>query len=249
MFPRKKPKILLSLHKKILRFFKSSIIKETLGIKLCLNPKDWIDNRLLAEQPYEYDQLEYVYQLIKWHDIKIFYDCGANIGLYTCFIGGHCSWITDIYTFEPVPSVYERLKRNIELNSIKAHVRSFNIALGESQKTIPITYFDYSSGTSTFDNEGSATRQKKEKKHIEIAAKMLPADDIAIWKDQKIFIKIDVEGSEMSVIEGMSSLLKDNLCFIQVELWDNHLEPFIKKMKSLKYKLIRQIGNDYYFMK
>ncbi|MDD5677381.1 MAG: FkbM family methyltransferase [Kiritimatiellae bacterium] len=48
------------------------------------------------------------------------FDVGANIGLFTLFIHArHCA--QNIYVFEPIPSVYELMIKNLRLHGLAAH--------------------------------------------------------------------------------------------------------------------------------
>ena len=65
--------------------------------------------------------------------------------------------------------------------------------------------------------------------------------------DSVLIVKIDVEGHELAVIKGMENLLRNNRCLLQVEVFDQGLEAFVKTMDALGYRLTTEIGHDRYF--
>jgi len=133
------------------------------------------------------------------------YDVGANTGLYTCFLS---QLVPDgqVIAFEPYSPNVRQLRQNISYNRGNAQI--FELALsnehGEVALDVPQTdevgFGNVSVGAC--DSESSVTAQAA------------PADDLI--EDEKIptpnVVKIDVEGSEMRVIEGMKKALASRKC-------------------------------------
>ena len=66
-------------------------------------------------------------------------------------------------------------------------------------------------------------------------------------KNRICFVKIDVEGHELNVIQGSKEFLKNNFCLIQVEIsHENSLREFDIVMNRLGYSLVKKI-DDYYY--
>ncbi|GAX45461.1 amino acid adenylation [Tolypothrix sp. NIES-4075] len=66
------------------------------------------------------------------------FDVGANIGLFTLFVGQICKDVS-IYAFEPIPPVFELLRRNAENYSL--NVKLFNLGLSSETKSDTFTYY------------------------------------------------------------------------------------------------------------
>ncbi len=77
---------------------------------------------------------------IKINDGDIIFDVGANIGLVSRYFAKKAKNLT-IYAFEPVPAIYEVLEANLGLITTAAHVQSFNIGLGDTEKSVNINYY------------------------------------------------------------------------------------------------------------
>ena len=60
------------------------------------------------------------------------------------------------------------------------------------------------------------------------------------------FIKIDVEGHELQVVDGMYNILNRNKCFLQIESFGNEggLES---KLLKMGYKMVESISPDFFF--
>ncbi|MEH2068925.1 MAG: amino acid adenylation domain-containing protein [Nostoc sp.] len=66
------------------------------------------------------------------------FDVGANIGLFTLFVGQICKDVS-IYAFEPIPPVFDLLRTNAENYSL--NVKLFNLGLSSETKSDTFTYY------------------------------------------------------------------------------------------------------------
>ena len=64
-----------------------------------------------------------------------------------------------------------------------------------------------------------------------------------------ICLKIDVEGHEIFVLDGLSRLFKNNKIFLQIEILPSNYNKVIKKLKHFDLKKINQINANFYFTK
>ena len=68
--------------------------------------------------------------------------------------------------------------------------------------------------------------------------------------NDKIAIKIDVEGHELYVLEGLKNNLKENKCILLIEIFDVNYDSVKNLLSSLDYKLFHKvIKNSNYFYK
>jgi FkbM family methyltransferase len=121
-------------------------------------------------------------------------DVGANVGFYAMrrsLIQKDCR----IYCFEPSPSAFSRLKRNIEANGL-SNIEAFNWAIGNH------------SGFVRFDEAQQSIQSRiSAKGKIEVTCKAL--DDVV--RELNILridtLKITTEGHERFVLEGAKATL------------------------------------------
>jgi FkbM family methyltransferase len=135
----------------------------------------------------------------------VFYDIGANIGLYTCLIGQHSSAVV---AFEPSPRAYRILSENVRLNDVTPYL--YNIALSDHDGEVlfAVDTADTLSRQSkliTVDTDVDSTKYSVRHSTVYrgqafVADNGCPNPDI---------IKIDVEGAEFAVLEGLGDLLEE----------------------------------------
>jgi len=156
--------------------------------------------KLFRNGIYEKFETEFFKKEIKHGDIIL--DIGANIGYYTLIFAKHVGKNGKVFAFEPDPTNFSLLKKNVEINGYK-NVVLINKAV--SDKTGKLRLFlskDNMGDHRIYDsNEG--------RKFVEIKSVIL--DDYFKNKNKKIdFIKMDIQGSEYGAFKGMSGLLNLN---------------------------------------
>lgn len=119
----------------------------------------------------------------------IFYDIGANVGLYTLPMAKKAAQVISI---EPEPEIFNRLEANVKHNNL-TNVRCFNSALGNF------------TGESTLSLKTFRVGDEGEK--IEV----IKGDDLIkrYGLPKPTAVKIDVEGAELKVLKGMRGSLSD----------------------------------------
>lgn len=157
---------------------------------------------------------------------KLFFDIGANNGIYTTaaemIIPGKM-----IYSFEPIKELYSRLK------SMHKKINLFSIALSneisEKQFKIPVIQ------GKEFKSRG--TLQVKYLEEGETGTRLIRVKSETLdnfVKRNKIsnigFVKIDVEGHELHVIEGGVATIGEQKPVLQIEIEQRHYEKRIKEI-------------------
>jgi tyrocidine synthetase-3 len=153
------------------------------------------------------------------------FDIGANIGVFTLYMHRECK-DARIYSFEPVPPVYEVLELNTSL--YEGDFRVFNHALGAKAGEVEFTYYPHaaflSGGFADRDQEAvtiKAFLQSREEEKLteeqydELLAQRLTTDTYTcrvktlsrVIEENGIetidLLKIDVEKAEWEVLEGI----------------------------------------------
>jgi FkbM family methyltransferase len=133
----------------------------------------------------------------------LFFDIGANVGVYTVLASGVCKATT--WAFEPDAETVSHLKRNIELNNLGSRVRVFECAVGQEQGEIAFTV-----GLDTVNRIASAD-------DVNVRMTRLEQLDALVGDVAPSMIKVDVEGAEEGVLQGAKALLA-NPCLKVIEL-------------------------------
>jgi FkbM family methyltransferase len=105
-------------------------------------------DKLCAEYIYREIFVEKVYHShgIEIKDGATIFDIGGNIGLFSMY-ANRVATNLNIYTFEPVPQIFEVLQANILNSTNKIH--TYNIGLGEKEENLEIIFYPKVSGDST----------------------------------------------------------------------------------------------------
>ena len=169
----------------------------------------------------EYSEYSKLQELISVLDkSKIIIDIGANCGLFSipASLNGY-----EVYGFEPIRMNIKLLELGKEENKCD----NFNIVnMGVSNKTKKETiYIPYCSDNTSFSKDVAISNMSFSKNYIEEIVNCTTFDDW-IKKNKNLnigFIKIDVQGFEKEVLEGMTGFLKNcNDVYIYLE-WDKKL--------------------------
>lgn len=191
-------------------------------------------------------------ETLKWIDNfqknSVFYDIGANIGLYSCYASkkNHCK----TYAFEPSYFNLELLSKNIYLNDLSDQVIIIPISLSSEKK---ISKFNMSStewggALSTFDKK--FTYDGSELKTVFSYSTMSMSLDecINFFKfPQPDHIKIDVDGIEHLILSGSMKVLQSTKSIL-IEINENFLENKEKCVEHLKksgLKFLNKTSLDY----
>lgn len=132
------------------------------------------------------------------HKINAFVDIGANIGYYTLLFANKG---INTHSFEPNIDNYGILQRNIELNDL-SNVLTYNVGLSDKNGELDFYYRPEKSGHGSFNKD----IVHKQKLNLCKKVQIQKLDDIDI-KEDKIMIKIDIEGHELFALMGMKLLL------------------------------------------
>jgi len=146
-------------------------------------------------------------------DSETILDVGANIGCTTLLFG---ELAKNVYAFEPSPSTFLFLERNIA-SSGRKNIFPQNIGLGDVSSEFSLTFAPSNRSGGYVSNHTTASTG-----HIveEIVVRQL--DEVTRSMDFKTidFIKIDVEGYEGHVLRGAREVLSNNKPVVVLEL--NH---------------------------
>ncbi len=150
----------------------------------------------LKELIEHYTKLQYFDEVIKLSNVDTFIDCGAYNGdTITEFIKQTNGKYKTIYAFEADSKNVEELKKNHFGNE---KIKVINKGVWSHKTSL---YFDAENTTASKISDNGNTK-------IDVDA----IDDYKIWSGGrgKIFLKADIEGSELEMLKGARKLIKDN---------------------------------------
>lgn len=144
---------------------------------------------------YDYNNMNLIQDLLR--SGGTFVDIGANIGSYTLIASE--SNAARVQAFEPHPSTFQLLRKNLELNQ-RSNVTLHNVALGSSEGEVFLT-----------DQSGSPINHIVQGTHQPAGTIAVPCHRMdRLCQATKItpqIVKIDVEGFEYDVLLGFGDFL------------------------------------------
>ncbi len=151
-------------------------------------------------------------------DGDVFMDVGAHYGYFSLLASSIVGNSGKVYAFEASPTTYKVLKKN-ELNC--KNIKSFHLAVSDKNTDLifyefPNLYSEYNTlHVNQFEKEDwfSAYKPRAIKVRSVLLSEFLSKNKM---DDPKI-IKIDVEGAEFSVINGLKSYLPGKSPLIVME--------------------------------
>jgi amino acid adenylation domain-containing protein/FkbM family methyltransferase len=231
-------------------------------------------NRSETEFLYEeiFTRHEYLRNGIDVRDGDVIFDVGANIGMYTLFAGLRWPKAT-IYSFEPVPPVYESLRRNVELHGLNATALPCGLAATEGEATF--TFYRHntviSSSRTTTEAAHEMVRsylrnqegrigdgQASDEAVAELVDARLSSEEFScrlrtlsqIVREHGIeridLLKIDVESAEYEVLKGVDAAHWPLIRQVVVEVHDvdDRLEHVLVLLRALGFAVICEQDNQ-----
>jgi FkbM family methyltransferase len=188
-------------------------VVDTMGVKMRLDPSECVDRNLWFT-PHLYDQQEIRFALndaeSRGVEPYVFIDVGANVGYWTLRLANGRPNVVAI-AVEANPRTADILEENVHLNHLKnvSIVRS-----GLAEKSGALVLYCGKHG-----NRGGDSFVIRHKNAEEIVVPVVTLLDVCLSNkvDKVDFIKLDIEGLELSVLqsffrEAPSKLLPRNIC-------------------------------------
>ncbi len=225
--------------------------KDRTGNVFLLNLANYLDARLYLSGAYEEEELRAFCDLVRKYGCTEFVDVGANIGLYTVTIGKIPS-INLIYAFEPDLLNRQQLIANILLNGLSQKVHVHGVALSSTEGVATLYRCSQPKEFDAYKaNTGAHSLHYNPKWHDEtLTIECKRGDDILTLRDKSIAIKIDVEGHELHVLEGMRELLTTNTCIILIESLPERYQSVDNFLHDIGYVRSRTLkDHNYIFTK
>tara|TARA_B100001027_G_scaffold48235_1_gene31778 strand:+ start:702 stop:1580 length:879 start_codon:yes stop_codon:yes gene_type:complete len=235
-------------------------------------PNDLISWRIKTFFSKEPETLKWIdeFNHQKKHESLVFWDIGANIGLYSIYAA--IKWKNiKIHSFEPSSSNLRVLSRNISINNLneKIFINQFALCDDNQKKFQSMNESSFLEGSalhsfgSELNFEGKQISTKNKYKIIGLSINFYTNH---LNNETPNYMKIDVDGIEHLILHGGTKILQSNsLKEICIELNENYIKQtdtaikimtdnnftFMKKERS-KYILVSKEFDksyNYFFVK
>ncbi len=194
-----------------------AMIKERVivhGATICLNPRDPVVSGALTLGVYEQEEIRFFLEHFKAG--MTFVDVGANVGLYSALaIRGGAS---QVLSLEPLPENFELLKKTVSANSPMQPVHLEEVAAGREHGELTLH--------TNPDNKGDNRLYPDPLLSHKLTVQVETLDFLCAKHNISHidFLKIDVQGAEMLVLDGAKNTLAQSpRCVIMTEFWPQGL--------------------------
>jgi FkbM family methyltransferase len=167
----------------------------------------------------------------------VFYDIGANLGFFS-LLAARLSGLGEgrVFAFEAAPDNAEAIRRNAELNRIP-NVTVIDKAVAAHSGRGRLQVVDDQSWSKLVEYGAHPYTE------LVIDVDLVAIDDLIAGGGlpPPRVVKIDVEGAEIAVLEGMRATIERHRPVIICELHDTHAD-FVAAMKGCGYRVINLEG-------
>jgi FkbM family methyltransferase len=223
-------------------------VENRTGLTLLIDQRNLVDRYLLVYGEWENEQFETLCGFIEAQRKQatkptLFLDVGAHGGLYSMWLKQRIGF-DRLVAFEPEPQNYAQLRANLFMNGMARSVETRELAVSDQAGTV--SFYSQSQG-----NRGGSRIDLMDQPDVfaePITVQTARLDDLFSESGQQIVLKIDVEGHEEAVLRGMTRLLAENDCILQIEIWPQRTSTTTAFLAEHGYRLARTIGSDFFFV-
>lgn len=206
------------------------------GVPLRVRPQELIGQAILRLGVFELLVTESVWRLTDPGETVA--DVGANIGYMTSVMARRVGRAGTVWAFEPHPEVFKELDHNSHqwTGGANGAIKTVNAAVSESAGELSLKVPDAFSG-----NRGLSTLEGgAEEGYTIVTIPGVTLDETLAGVERIGFVKMDVEGHELSVLRGASNLLAGR----RVRDWvfedaAGHPSPVTRLLSDAGYTLFR----------
>lgn len=192
---------------------------------------------------FEFSSVKIFCEVVK--DSKVFFDIGSNIGYYSLLASSIKHKQIRVFAFEPMPSIYNCLNENIQLNQF-TNISAHQLALSnEKGKAIfyAVTNPKFKDFPQLTGDGGLSASHSGNHSKVQFDVTIETLDNFAkeYLKNETIdLIKLDTEANEHKVLAGAAIVLGEHRPIIQCEILKNEveveLENILKPHRYLYYR-------------
>lgn len=211
------------------------------GMRYEGNTKNGIDREVLLLGAYEKPILYFMRDVMKlsYANQGVFLDIGANVGQHSLFMSRH---VKEVHSFEPYEPVLQRFRQMKEMNNVK-NIVIHPVGLGNENKKLPFYEPPEANlGQGSFLKEFSAQNTSHQKLEIVVGDDILESINVISSVN---LVKLDVEGYEKSVLQGLARTLMTNRPIVVFEI---HVSPKSSFGFENESEVRRAFPKDYEFL-
>jgi len=177
-----------------------------LNLVFLVDPTDrLIGPRFIVDGEYEPETTAFMRRVV--NETSVCIDVGANFGYYSCLLG-HLAWRGRVLAYEADPEVHRLLRDNVWINWCSAIVEPHNAAVADRDGTLRLyRRLTRAGNTSIIESTPEELEALDEPASEPFDVPAIALDSLLVHLSRVDLVKIDVEGAEALVLEGMRELV------------------------------------------
>ena len=211
--------------------------QDEFGNAYVLDLDSLISSYIYLTGAYEAEQIKIFLAQAERFACRSVIDIGANIGVYTLACARNPRF-ESLYAFEPDPRNRALLQANLVLNDFLDRVVVSDCALSNTDGTASFRLerkaYTAIWGKTNASNSRFAPPDENENPYQTVPMRRL--DSLYQFNGEQLAIKLDVEGFEKSVLEGMENTLRSNKCMLLVEIYPANFTAVDSLLSSFGYR-------------
>jgi len=157
---------------------------------------------LIYKERYSLEQI-----ILILHPGDVVYDIGASVGLYGILLAKAIGKNGQVIAFEPEKESFQRLRENLRVNGLR-NIHLFQKALGERSEQAKLYAGEDGKWCSLVSPSVSRTDIGSQIVEVVVGDQFRKAEKLPVPR----MIKIDVEGYEYAVLQGLRATLSQPTC-------------------------------------
>ncbi|MBL4591019.1 MAG: FkbM family methyltransferase [Phycisphaerales bacterium] len=142
-------------------------------------------------------------------------DIGMNLGHFTTLGAELVGDSGTVVAFEPNPKLCKLVGEHLVTQGL-GHVKIMNCALGSEEGSVTLTVPHGNTGHS-FVAEVTNRHAEEQDERIEVPMRV-GESELANIDTDNLIVKMDVEGAELEVLQGMKQVLREKVHAMQIEI-------------------------------
>lgn len=170
-------------------------------------------------------------QWLKWCvGARRILDIGAYTGLMS-LLAARVNPTADIHAMEPVPRTVERLWINVAANAMTSQISVHPVAASNRSGTDSINLYR----PENFLGTGNSVHDKGLKTYGTLRIELVETSDYLKTVGAFDLVKVDVEGYEPQVLEGLQDVLQRDRPKLLLEVWEENEEKVLSMLNGWSY--------------
>lgn len=213
---------------------------DAMGLRLLLDPRSLVDRSVIDHGSWELDRIEWLLTTARSMAAgrqAMFLDVGAYWGLYA-MLAARAELFDEVIAFEPDRHNFAQMQAQLFLNELSTRIDARHAAVSSTSGSVHLMF----SRSHPDGNRAGVGVVPHDQPGEDVQA--VTIDDVVDVTGRFVVAKIDVEGHEHAVLDGMERLIARNEVLFQVEVFEAQRVAVMPRMEELGLRVVHEMYPD-----